>query len=190
MVPVQALPQAAQALVRYGERQGLPTALVAGAALAALAAAVGRAVDIEVSASWHERAILWVPPLAPRGAGKSPSLSMAFAPLRERDERLEDDDEEEKAILLGDLTLEALARRLSVVQGAAALDLDELAYCCEGWANTSAASAATVVASRSADRRSLAVRASGRQGRAQERCQPADLAPHAGHLRRAPGGAS
>ncbi len=129
--PVQALPEAAQKLVRYGERQGLPAALVAGAALGALAAAIGRAVNIEVSPSWHERATLWVPLLAPRGAGKSPSLTLAFTPLRERDEEL-GDDEDEKAILLGDLTMEALARSLNAVQGAAALDLDELAVLLRG----------------------------------------------------------
>jgi hypothetical protein len=125
--PVEALPEAAQALVHFGERQGLPTALMAGAALAAMAAAIGKAVDIEVDTGWHERAILWVPLLAPRGAGKSPSLSMAFAPLREHDERPDN-----APILFGDLTVEALARNLKESQGAGALDLDELSVLLRG----------------------------------------------------------
>jgi hypothetical protein len=91
-------------------------------------------------------AITWVPNLAPRGAGKSPSQSLAFAPLRDHDKQLAD-EEGGHAILLGDQTLEALARSLSAMGGAAALDLDELVVCYGGSANTSAVAAATVAAS-------------------------------------------
>jgi Protein of unknown function (DUF3987) len=115
--PTDALPEAARALVRYGEEQGLPTTLMAGAALAAIAAAIGSNVEIEIDTSWHERAILWVALLAARGAGKSPALRLGFAPLREHDERLPPDIGDVGAILLGDQTFEALARSLAAMEG-------------------------------------------------------------------------
>lgn len=129
--PVDALPAAAHELVRHGTETGLPEALLAGAALAALAAAIGSAAQIEVAPSWHERAILWVPLLAPRGAGKSPAQDLAFGPLREYDAQLGEDDERSE-LLLGDATLEALARRLGACDGACALDLDEMAVLLRG----------------------------------------------------------
>jgi hypothetical protein len=130
--PVDALPGDAQALVHYGERQGLPPALVAGAALAATATAIGNATEIKVAPSWHQRAIIWIPLLAPRGAGKSPSQTLAFAPMRERDEQNADDDADGDTLLLGDQTLEALARSLAALDGAAGIDLDELSVLLRG----------------------------------------------------------
>jgi hypothetical protein len=127
--PVKALPDAARALVQYGVRAGLPPALLAGSALAALAAAMGPRAQIEVTPGWHERAILWVANLAPRGAGKTPSQDFAFDPLRSHDAQL---DSDEPGLLGGDTTLEALARTLAASAGAAALDLDELAVLLRG----------------------------------------------------------
>src|SRR5204863_10201068 len=86
--PADALDTPARQLVEHGEAAGLPTALVGGAVLAALAAAVGPQAEIEVNPTWSERAILWVPLLAPRGAGKSPAQSLAFRPPREHDAQL------------------------------------------------------------------------------------------------------
>jgi hypothetical protein len=37
--------------------------------IAAIAAAIGKATQIKVAPGWHQRAILWIPLLAPRGAG-------------------------------------------------------------------------------------------------------------------------
>jgi hypothetical protein len=116
--------------VRYGEKSALPAALTGGAALAAIAAAIGPGATLEVDPSFHQRAILWVPLLAPRGAGKSPAQDLAFSPLRRHDEQLADDEDGE--VLLGDTTLEALARDLHASDGAAALDLDELAVLLRG----------------------------------------------------------
>jgi hypothetical protein len=129
--PVDALPGAAQALVRYAERHGLPSALVAGAALAAMATAIGGASEIEIVPNWHQRAILWIPLVAPRGAGKSPSQDLAFGWLRAHDAGL-DESEEESAVLLGDTTVEAIARDLAAMDGTAGVDLDELAVLLRG----------------------------------------------------------
>jgi Protein of unknown function (DUF3987) len=129
--PTDVLPKPARELVQYGQKVGLPAALVGGGALAALGAAIGGRAQVEIMRSWHERAILWVPLLAPRGAGKSPSQDLAFAPLRDRDAQL-GDEEWEVPILQTDTTLEALARSLAVAQGSSAIDLDELAVLLRG----------------------------------------------------------
>lgn len=127
--PMDALPSTARELVRHGEASGLPRALVAGAALGAISAAVGAGATLEITPSWSERAILWLPLLAPRGGGKSPSQDLAFHPLRWHDAALEGED---GGVLLGDTTVEALARDLHAAAGAAALDLDELAVLLRG----------------------------------------------------------
>jgi hypothetical protein len=128
--PIDALPEAARKLVCYGERAGLPPALVGGAALAAAAGAIGAEAEIQITPSWRERANIWVAEIAPRGAGKSPSQDLAFRPLRDHDASLgADGDGEEgcrKSILIGDTTLEALARSLHETGGSATLDADEL----------------------------------------------------------------
>jgi hypothetical protein len=124
--PVEALPPAAQGLVKDAERAGLPAALVGGAALGAMAAALGSGSRMRVLS--NERAILWVPLVGPAGVGKSPAMALAFGRLRELDAEAEDDHR----ILLGDLTLEALGRELSCIGGAGALDLDELAILLRG----------------------------------------------------------
>jgi hypothetical protein len=129
--PAGALPAAARQLVEYGVTGGTPAALLGGAVLAALAAAVGPAAEIEVRASWHERPILWLPLLASRGAGKSPSQGIALGPLRDHDRQLTD-QERGRRVLLGDMTLEALARSLNASSGGAALDADELAVLLRG----------------------------------------------------------
>jgi hypothetical protein len=122
--PVHVLPAAAQQLVSYGRQVGLPANLVAGAATAAIAAGIGPLAQLEISATWPERAILWIPLIAPRGAGKSPAQDLAFRPLRDHDAALGEDDG--PPILSGDQTLEALARSLSAAGGGGVIDLDEL----------------------------------------------------------------
>ena len=62
--PVEVLPVAARSLVACGVEAGLPAALLGGAVLAAMSAAIGPAAQIEVIPTWHERAILWIPLLA------------------------------------------------------------------------------------------------------------------------------
>jgi hypothetical protein len=119
--PTNALPRAAGELVA-ADSQTLPGALVGGAMLAALAAAIGGRSALEVNTTWRERAILWVAVVAPAGAGKSPAQTLAFTPLREA----------EADVLVDDLTLEALARVLAKRGGAAAFDVDELAQLLRG----------------------------------------------------------
>lgn len=132
--PVGVLPDAARDLVLRGTEDGLPSALIAGAALAALAGAIGAKSSVEISHTWHERAILWLSLIAPRGAGKSPSQDLAFAPLRDYDAQVAEDDEEERRpfVRLGDQTLEALARNLHAEGGAGVVDVDELATLLRG----------------------------------------------------------
>ena len=137
--PTATLPSPMRTLV---QTTGLPAALVAGAALAALAIAIGPNADIECTAAWRERAILWPVLVAPRGAGKSPSQELAIAPLRTHDERVFDcyraDLEAWRAarlprgpkpvdprLLIDDTTMEALVRRLDG-RGALGVDADEL----------------------------------------------------------------
>jgi hypothetical protein len=127
--PVTALPNVARDLVEHGS--GLPPALLAGAALGALAAAVGPVAQIEVIPTWHERAILWLPLIAPRGAGKSPAQDLGFEPLRQHDAGV-DEDNDTDVILRGDQTLEALARNLAATEGGVGLDLDELTLLLRG----------------------------------------------------------
>jgi hypothetical protein len=129
--PVDALPRAARGLVEYGVKCGLPAALLGGAALAALAGAIGAEAELEIAPAWHERPIVWVPLIAPRGAGKSPSQDLAFAPLRDHDAQL-DDESEQRPVRVGDSTLEALARSLKATSGAGIADLDELVVLLRG----------------------------------------------------------
>jgi hypothetical protein len=117
--PVGVLPATAQALIAA---HTLPTALVGGAMLAALASAVGGAATLEVSDTWKERPILWVAAVAPAGAGKSPAQALAFTPLREHD----------LDVLVDDMTMEALARVLAKANGSAGFDVDELAQLVQG----------------------------------------------------------
>jgi hypothetical protein len=127
--PVDVLPEPARLLIRRGEQDGLPGALLAGATLAALAGAIGACSRLEVVSSWHERPILWIPLLAPRGAGKSPSQDLAFAPIRGHDAALSD---EKPSVRIGDQTLEALARTLGGTKGAGVVDVDELSTLLRG----------------------------------------------------------
>jgi Protein of unknown function (DUF3987) len=129
---------------------GLPRALVVGAGLAALAAAIGPNVEVELRPGWRRRAQLWIANIAPRGAGKSPAQEAAFGPLRVHDAEVRPGYElavrewlqkpakgrgprpQDPTILGGDTTLEALARRLDRSSGAATLALDELSQFLRG----------------------------------------------------------
>ena len=72
--PLAALPPAADGLVGYCQHSGLPLALLGGAALAALAGALGPNAELEVWPGWHERA----GPAAPgQRRGGRPSLGVA-----------------------------------------------------------------------------------------------------------------
>lgn len=122
--PTNVLPAAARSLVKAGAADGLPRALVAGAALAAMTAAVGAGAQLEVNPRFCVRAILWIPLLAPAGAGKSPAQGLAFRPIRAHDAQLDDHG---IPVLNGDMTLESLFRILHKSDGTAALDVDELA---------------------------------------------------------------
>jgi hypothetical protein len=147
--PLDVLPGPARALVRAAVEAGLPAALAAGAALAAMATAVGPKASIEAQPGWSERGILWLPLLAPRGAGKSPTQELAFRPIRDRDAQLWSGYRDgirtwqgaprkergrrpaDPSVLAGDTTLEALARRLEDAEGLA-VEVDELSQWLRG----------------------------------------------------------
>jgi Protein of unknown function (DUF3987) len=128
--PIHALPAQALDLAIGSQKDGLPAALVAGAAIAATAAAVGPKAEIRVHQRWTQRAIFWITLLAPRGAGKSPAQEQAFKPIRDYDEQLE--GSEEHPVLYSDTTLEAFYRTLNKTKGAATLELDELSMFLRG----------------------------------------------------------
>lgn len=124
---------------------GLPPALVGGAGLATLAAVCPTA-SLTVADSWVEQPILWVSLAAPRGAGKTPSMTLALGPIRDRDaaahalyldqlamwrdtpprDRGTMDRPVDPTRLIDDTTVEMLARRLSATSGAACVAADEL----------------------------------------------------------------
>ena len=124
----------------------LPPALVGGSGLAALAAAASgwSLVMPDMSVQYP---VLWVSLIAPRGAGKSPALDLAFETLRDLDagswrdfrrdlaewSREKADERGPKptdpSILLDDFTMEHLARALSGGDERACVVSDELS----GW---------------------------------------------------------
>jgi hypothetical protein len=124
--PPDALPSPAWSLVAS---TGLPAGLVAGAARGAMATAVGPRASLRVVGSWKERAILWLALVAPKGAGKSPSMELAYQPLAQHDQGLDADQE---PLLTTDATVEAVARVMHSGAGAATVYLDELSVLLRG----------------------------------------------------------
>jgi putative DNA primase/helicase len=138
--PAEALPAAMRRMV---ETAGLPAALVGGAALAALAAAVGPEATLKYTETWQEWPILWVAQLGYSGVGKSPAQSIACAPLRDHDARVapgyqasvdewrradsktRGDRPPDPRLRADDITMEKLARYLGD-RGSVLIDCDEL----------------------------------------------------------------
>jgi hypothetical protein len=124
-------------------RGGLPAALVGGAGLGTLAAACPGA-RLHIAPTWVEAPALWLPLIAPRGAGKTPAMSLALQPLRDIEARWYDAYQRDlrewrnrpahergprpvdPTRLRADLTLEMLARVLHASGGIATLAHDEL----------------------------------------------------------------
>jgi hypothetical protein len=126
----------------------LPAALVAGSGLAALAGLCGKA-DLVMPDESLVRPVLWIPLVAPRGAGKTPSMDKAFDKLRELDAaaheqyRIELDEylslkpkDRDQAAMprdttrrIDDATLEVVARWLANGDSTGVVESDELS----GW---------------------------------------------------------
>jgi Protein of unknown function (DUF3987) len=143
--PVRALTGPLRELVDAGTAAGLPAALVAGAGLGALAVVCGRA-DLEVYDTWIVRPALWIPLIAPPSGGKTPAITMARRVLRRLDadawqelaeqraewdktpasKREEGEEPQDMTRLLGDVTVEMVARWLSAGDGTGGVDTDEL----------------------------------------------------------------
>lgn len=90
-----------------------------------------------VMPTWHERAILWVAPMAPPSGGKSPAQELAYRPVREHDASLaashaEGLELEAQAVLTADQTMEALVRTPHAAKGSVAVDGDELSLVLRG----------------------------------------------------------
>jgi Protein of unknown function (DUF3987) len=137
--PIGVLPDSAKGLVKS---VGVPPALTAGAALAAAATAIGGEAEIAVNNSFIRRPIVWVPQIAPTGAGKSPALEAAYRPLDEwQDERPpievpgkkkgETEVIDPPELTVSDCTLESLARDLDVNQSTG-IKVDELSQLLRG----------------------------------------------------------
>jgi hypothetical protein len=126
----------------------LPPALVCGAGLGALAGLCG-AADLVMPDGSPVRPVLWVPLVAPRGAGKSPSQDRAFGTLRTLDAAAHDEyrtllsehlalPAKDRAAApmpadttrrIDDATLETTARWLERGDGTGVVECDELS----GW---------------------------------------------------------
>lgn len=126
----------------------LPAALVAGAGLGALAGMCGGA-DLIMPDESVVRSVLWIPLVAPRGAGKTPSMDRAFGRLRDLDAAAHDEYRTKMSEYLGlspkdireaekprdttrridDVTLEVVARWLDNSDGTGVVESDELS----GW---------------------------------------------------------
>jgi Protein of unknown function (DUF3987) len=126
----------------------LPPAFVAGAGLAAAASALGGGAELSLGGTFIERATLWVPLIGIPGAGKSPSLSLAYGPLQALAARAADPDtpleEDITEVITGEATLEALARDLDEAEGSLGVLVDELAVLLHSLGEYSAAVAPTV----------------------------------------------
>ena len=116
--PLSAISGPLSDLVDAAVSAGLHPALVAGPGLAVLAT-LAAAADVEINATWTERPALWIPVIAPRGAGKSPAQIYAYRKLRELDPDR----------LIDDITLEMVARFLGEHEGMGGIAADELS----GW---------------------------------------------------------
>jgi DNA polymerase-1 len=103
--PIDALPDAAKPLV---QESSLPTNLLAGGVLAAVMAAAGGQVEVEIHPTWVERLNEFVALVAPRTAGKSPTLELAFDPLEAADQQRRQQFQEE---LVAWAALDAKERR-------------------------------------------------------------------------------
>lgn len=158
--PLRALPPVCRSMVEYGAAaMGIDPAFLAVLLLGVLAAAIGATRRVRVTADWHEPAVLWVALIAVSGAIKSPALRLMLRPLRERDFRLHEQTVDAQrayaaaldawragkcrgprpepapmlAMLVDDITVEALAVRLLDNPRGLLLAVDELAGWVKSW---------------------------------------------------------
>jgi hypothetical protein len=145
--PLDVLSGPMRELVWVATAAQLPAALVAAPALGAAAAAIGSSARIQIE-GLVQRAILWPVGVGPPGCGKSPGQSLAFEPLRQdaaakkadyrdalrawqaldMDGRVNTPRPTDRSSLIGDTTIEGLARTLDARDGEGlCLERDELA---------------------------------------------------------------
>jgi hypothetical protein len=145
-IPPYPLSSVAGPLAKLVNSTTLPAALVAGAGLAAVAGLSGLA-DLIMPDGSQVRPVLWIPLIAPRGAGKTPAMDAAMSLVRQLDaaehERYREavSDWQQMSVKdrgkfppdptrrIDDATLEALVRWLNRGDGTGLVESDELS----GW---------------------------------------------------------
>jgi hypothetical protein len=83
VAPVAVLPLLLREMIRTSS---LPPTLLLGAFGGALDTAIGHLARVRVGFTRAERVITWTPLIGPAGAGKSPAIEYAYAPLQAVDE--------------------------------------------------------------------------------------------------------
>jgi hypothetical protein len=151
--PVAALPDVCRRMVTEGAvAQGVDVAYWAVPLLGVLSGCVGATRTIRLKRSWHEPAVLWPVVIAPSGAGKSAGLRELLAPVRNYDHQRHEQcmalqqaaaaaaqhgqqaaPVPMRCALIGDVTSEAVAVRLSDNPRGLLLAADELAGWVQGW---------------------------------------------------------
>lgn len=141
--PVASLVGPLRDFVEWAIRDGLTPAAAGAAGLAALATVTGRA-ELALTSTFTVRPTLWIAPVGGTGTGKSPALDQAFSAVTDLydaersqwDAMAEDADGDKELtsalppkpqpIVLGDVTLPAVARWLRSNGGTGSLVYDEL----------------------------------------------------------------
>ena len=84
--PLDVFPQAVQKIMLDAMKDdGLNIELLATAMLSAAATAIGNTFTVHIRGNWYTNCALFFILVARPGTGKTPALSFAFAPIRERD---------------------------------------------------------------------------------------------------------
>lgn len=83
--PLHVLPNEAQEFIREAQKRGLNPDLLAASMLGTVSGALGSNFSIS---TFQQKPGLWIVLVAPSGVGKTPVLSLATAPLIERDKEL------------------------------------------------------------------------------------------------------
>lgn len=141
--PAALLPDPLGELVRQGRKAGLQQSLVGGSGLGVLGTVAGNSVvEVYPNGTWREQSALWVPNIAPPGAGKSPAMEFAYRLLMDLDadsradyvkdlndwyaSKCDGEAPEDLTRVQEDLTQEAVVRWLAAGDGVGGIAPDEL----------------------------------------------------------------